>query len=270
VPHPTYMFGHSHSELDRLVRQAELLRPITRRLLIDAGVSPGMRVLDIGCGPGDVTLLAAELVGPTGHITGVDRSCEALATARQRAAESLVTNIEFRETDIDSYRGEPFDAVICRYVLIHQTDPVSFLRTCKQLTRPGGIIALHEMDTSRGLHSNPRLPLLHWAEDLVQAAFHQMGTAYDAGARLVELFARADLPTPNLTGSTVVERGEDSLILPWVADTLRTTLPRLIDSGLASAADVDIDNLAVRLQAAAAATDSQIESIPQICGWVRV
>ena len=57
---PTYALGHSEQELDRLSRQAEIFEPFTRQLLQQAGISRGMRVLDVGCGSGDVTFLASE------------------------------------------------------------------------------------------------------------------------------------------------------------------------------------------------------------------
>ena len=66
-----YILGHSASEIQRLKTQAEILRPITERLLLNAGIRPGMRVLDIGCGAGDVTMLAAEKVGPSGSVVGL-------------------------------------------------------------------------------------------------------------------------------------------------------------------------------------------------------
>ena len=69
--------------------------PFTRRLLARAGIEPGMRVLDVGCGPGDVTLLLSELVGADGSVVGVERDEQALTKARQRAAESDIENVEF-------------------------------------------------------------------------------------------------------------------------------------------------------------------------------
>jgi tRNA A58 N-methylase Trm61 len=61
-----YILGHSEAELRRLMLQATILNPITRRLLLEAGLQPGMRVLDIGCGSGDVSLLLAEMVAHRG------------------------------------------------------------------------------------------------------------------------------------------------------------------------------------------------------------
>src|SRR5215831_15449448 len=63
-----YVLGHSQREIRRLTTQAALLRPITERLLQNAKLAPGMRVLDLGCGAGDVSMLAAEFVGSTGSV----------------------------------------------------------------------------------------------------------------------------------------------------------------------------------------------------------
>src|SRR5690606_17958552 len=79
-----YVLGHSERELDRLHRQAMLFADLTRDILVRAGLESGMRVLDIGCGVGDVSLIAAELVTSGGAVTGVDPSPEALAVARAR------------------------------------------------------------------------------------------------------------------------------------------------------------------------------------------
>jgi len=89
-----YILGHSASEIQRLQTQAEILRPITERLLLNAGIRPGMRVLDIGCGAGDVAMLAGEMVGPSGAVIGIDRNSEVLATARDRAQASGLSHIK--------------------------------------------------------------------------------------------------------------------------------------------------------------------------------
>jgi ubiquinone/menaquinone biosynthesis C-methylase UbiE len=147
----SYVFGHSQPEIERLRRQAEMLRPITQRLLISAGVKKGMRVLDIGCGPGDVTMLAADLVGSTGRVVGIDRDESVIDAARQRSSELGFSNVEFVRRDVETYDGPAgFDVAVCRYVLIHQTDPVRFLQVTRGLVRSGGVIALHEMNISRG------------------------------------------------------------------------------------------------------------------------
>ena len=142
-----YVLGHSDRELERLRRQAQLIDPITRLFLIDAGIGNGMRVLDVGSGAGDVALLAANLVGPTGHVVGVDRSATAVARARSRAEEQSLVNVTFRESELSAIASdERFDAAVGRYVLCFQIDPVSLVRSIANLVRPGGIILFHEPD----------------------------------------------------------------------------------------------------------------------------
>ena len=84
----TYALGHSSAEIQRLANQGAMLRPITERLLRNAGIDAGMRVLDLGCGVGDVSMLAAELVGPAGSVVGIDRSQEVLNMAKERAQDA--------------------------------------------------------------------------------------------------------------------------------------------------------------------------------------
>src|SRR3954470_17343753 len=81
-----YPLGHSKAEIDRLETQARLIDPVTRRFLKEAGIEPGMRVLDVGCGAGDTSFLAAEMVGESGEVVGIDRASAAIDVARSRAS----------------------------------------------------------------------------------------------------------------------------------------------------------------------------------------
>ena len=90
TPYNTYVLGHNDNELDRLTTQARMLEPFTRQLLVEAGIRPGMRVLDVGCGSGDVSFLAANLVGPNGRVVGVDVA--RAAVVRARAVSSMAIN----------------------------------------------------------------------------------------------------------------------------------------------------------------------------------
>jgi protein-L-isoaspartate O-methyltransferase len=113
-----YVLGHSESEIHHLMRQAAVLTPITTRLLCDAGLSRDMRVLDIGCGAGDVAMLVADMVGPTSAVVGIDRNKDVLSVARERARAAGHDNIDFREGAAEDFQdAAPFDFVIGRYVL---------------------------------------------------------------------------------------------------------------------------------------------------------
>ena len=87
-------------------------------IFVEAGIRPGMRVLNLGCGAGDVTFVAADLVGPEGSVVGVDHSPDALARARLRAGQRGLTQVQFVESDIhDPVPGGQFDAIVERLVL---------------------------------------------------------------------------------------------------------------------------------------------------------
>ena len=132
VSSSSYVLGHSDHELARLARQAALIGPVTRALLVEAGVGPGMRVLDIGTGRGDVALIAAELVGEDGSVVGVDLAPSAVAAARERVAGLPLRNVSFRAGDPAALDYEqPFDAVVGRYVLQFIPDPPATLRRAR-------------------------------------------------------------------------------------------------------------------------------------------
>ena len=82
----TYLLGETSGEHGRLIRQAHIFGPFTERLFREAGVDTGQRVLDVGSGVGDVALLAARLVGPSGTVIGVERDPNTVATASSRAS----------------------------------------------------------------------------------------------------------------------------------------------------------------------------------------
>jgi len=135
-----YVPGHSARELDRLSVQARMYEPFTRRLFREAGLLPGMRVLDVGCGSGDVTLLAGELVGPTGAVVGIDRAPAAIVRAKARAESQRVSNVQFVEGDPTLTRfDEGFDAIVGRLILMYYPDPIDALRRLLAHLRPGGI-----------------------------------------------------------------------------------------------------------------------------------
>src|SRR5690349_7754512 len=104
--------SYDQDKLARLDHRATMLAPATRLVLDQAGIAPGMRVLDLGTGTGAVARLAAELVGPTGHVVGVDQNADALAVADERRRAAGVANVSFVEGDVGSWVHDgAFDAV---------------------------------------------------------------------------------------------------------------------------------------------------------------
>lgn len=127
--------------------QAGLIRDLTADVLRRAGIGPAMRVLDIGCGVGDVSLLAADMVGPSGFVLGIDRSADAIAVAERRAvAAGKCYWTRFAATEIDEFSAhETFDAVIGRLILMYLPDPAATLKRLSSHLRPDGVVAFQEI-----------------------------------------------------------------------------------------------------------------------------
>ena len=143
----TYTMGRSQEETERLIQQSGLYEEITQRFLRDAGLFPGMKVLDIGSGAGDVAFAAAELVGSDGEVVGVDMNAEILETARARAQDAGLANVQFLAGDAQTLDlANDFDALIGRLVLIYLPDPAATLKQLATHLRPGGIVAFQEVD----------------------------------------------------------------------------------------------------------------------------
>src|SRR5260370_37945152 len=141
-PTPPYTLGSTDSEHERLIRQAAHLAPFTERFFRDAGIASGQRVLDIGSGVGDVAMLAARLVGPSGEVVGIERDLRSIARARARVAEAGLRNVSFTQTDVSQIPdSEPFDAVVGRFILMWLPDPVAALRSLSRFVRPRGVFA---------------------------------------------------------------------------------------------------------------------------------
>jgi ubiquinone/menaquinone biosynthesis C-methylase UbiE len=267
-----YVFGHSDSELHRLMRQAAVLTPITRRLLGDAGLARDMRVLDVGCGTGDVSMLVADMVGSGGAVVAIDRSRDALAIARERAQAAGHDNIEFCEGSAEALTTRvPFDFAIGRYVLVHQPDPASLIRAIAKNVRPGGVVAFHEP----GLYDTRNQtvpPIALWSKvfDWIYTALRSVITHPDAGARMAGHFHEAGLKrTPTLFCEIPIGGGAQSPLIGWVVHSLRSLTPQLEKIGVATAQEIDIETLEDRLRAAAG-SHTQLMTLTQFCGWVRL
>ena len=145
---PTYVMGYSAEERERLIQQAGLFGPITERFLRTAGVDSGMRVLDVGCGVGDVSMLCAGLVGPEGAVVGVDRDPAALCSERGSVwlPQDWPTSVSSKGISGSCRLTEPFDAVVGRAVLMYAADPAEALRSLLPHLRSGGVVAFQEFD----------------------------------------------------------------------------------------------------------------------------
>jgi SAM-dependent methyltransferase len=268
---PVYVLGQSDDETRRLIRQSEILKPFTRRLLQDAGIREGMRVLDVGSGAGDVALLAAEMVGPRGSVIGLDRSSGVLAVARERGHAAGLCNVSFMEGDLHAVAPHgDFDAVVGRLVLLFTPDPAEALRTLSRQLRPGGVAVFQEWHmTLTPLQSSPSLPLWEdvwrWNVETMAGA----GVHLEMGYGLHRAYQAAGLPAPEMEIAAPLIRGADPGQFEWVAETLRSMLPLATKLGVVTADEVGVDSLAERLRAEVLAADAVIRVSDLVGAWAR-
>ncbi|MCU1394761.1 MAG: methylase [Ilumatobacteraceae bacterium] len=145
---------------------------------------PGATVLDVGCGPGTITVDMAARVAP-GKVIGVDAGADVIAQAQQLAAQTGVSNVDFRTGDAYAlgFADDTFDVVHAHQTLQHVADPVAVLREMHRVAKPGGVVAARDGDYA-GMVWYPQLPGLDRWMDTYQRVARANGGEPDAGRRL--------------------------------------------------------------------------------------
>lgn len=139
----TYTHGHHASVL----RSHQWRTALNSMAFLLPHLKPTMKILDVGCGPGSITVDLASYV-PQGHITGLERVGDVLRGARELADAKGITNIDFVVGDANSltFADGTFDVVFCHQVLQHVKDPVAILQEMGRVAKPGAIVAARESD----------------------------------------------------------------------------------------------------------------------------
>lgn len=270
---PIYAMGQTEGERQRLVEQAAMYDGSTRHLLTEAGLGAGDRVLDAGCGVGDVTLLTASIVGPGGLVVGVDRDPQALAVAEARAARAGYHNVRFVKGDLREVRfDQPFDAVVGRFVLMYLGDATDAVRGLARHVRPGGVVAFQEFQFEGLFRSLPERPdsLYQRSVGWVVETFRRAGVDTNMGLRLPAALRDAGLPWPRAFVHTPLASGADHPAYSLFAHVLASMLPLIESFGVATADEVGVDTYAARLSAEAVAEDAVGSAGPVVAAWSTV
>jgi SAM-dependent methyltransferase len=266
-----YELGHSDHELKRLGTQARLVEPMTRQFFRSAGLETGMRVLDVGSGAGHVSFLAAELVGPSGEVVGIDRSPAAVAAAQEGAKARSLSNISFRLGDPTALEFDrAFDAVLGRYVLMFSPDPALMLKGVAAHLRPGGIVVFHEAGCF-GARSFPPAPLYDRCYELIVQTFRKVGSNPQMCLDLYPVFLAAGLPAPTMGLQSLIGGASSRLNgLDLIADLAITMTPVMEQMGVATAAELDPATLYARMHAEVEANGSVVVGRYEIGAWARL
>ena len=194
TPQNTYTHGHHESVLrSHRWRTAE-----NSAAYLLPTLSPGMSVLDVGCGPGTITADLADLVAP-GVVTAVEMTQDALGLAEREIAERGIENVRFAVADVHAldFPDDTFDVVHAHQVLQHVADPVLALREMRRVCKPGGVVAARDSDYSSFAWFPPAPELDEWL-DLFQKLARANGGAPDAGRRLLSWALEAGFPVADV------------------------------------------------------------------------
>ena len=264
-----YLFAQATDETRRLKRQAEFLSRFTQSLLDAAGITSGMKVLDVGTGIGDVAFMVAERIGPQGTVVGVDMNPAMIDFARQRAQAAGITNVAFLQGDLSQMvLADQFDAVVGRLILLYIKDRAALLRRLSQQLNPGGILAFQELDLTLAGTMLPHAPVFEQAGKRIKEVFLRAGLDTE-GINLFRLFLEAGLPAPEMDLVTTVG-GSDWAGHEHLADVSSALLPLMVKFGIATEEEVQVKTLEKRLREEAA----QLQSVSMALGlmnvWTRV
>jgi ubiquinone/menaquinone biosynthesis C-methylase UbiE len=263
-----YALGYTTAEHDRLIRQAARIEPILERLFREAGIGPGQRVLDVGSGMGDVSMLAARLVGPSGEVVGIERDASSIALAKARVAEAGFRNVSFTRTDATQIISDkPFDAAVGRFILMFLPDPAAVLRSLAGLVRPGGVLAFQEPSWLPFLALASPLSLWSKVVSLIHEIFIRSGVHVEMGPDLYRTFQEIGLPAPNVFLEIPV--GSDLAFTKVIPELLDSVRPLARQHGVALDAVGDFATLADRVQEEIVAAKAFVSWVPLVGAWVR-
>ena len=222
---------------ERLRVLGRVMRPTTLPLLERAGVTAGLRCLDVGCGGGDVSLDLASLVGPTGSVLGLDLDSAKIEMARADAGQTALENVEFRVGDLTDGLGEEvYDVVYARFVLTHLSDPEAGVATMKRALRPGGRLVVEDIDF-RGSFCEPTSAMFSRYEDIYERSARAGGGDPWIALRLPAMLVAAGL---DRVEPTVVQAadlvGESKVMPPLTLENIRGTA---LHHGVATAEEID-------------------------------
>jgi ubiquinone/menaquinone biosynthesis C-methylase UbiE len=219
---------------------------MVKRLLLDAGIRCSMRVLDIGCGTGDVSILLAGLVGDMGEVVGIDQDANSLSIAQNRVNQLKITNLSFVQGNLNDQLQEigMFDAVVGRRVLMYLPEPVESIHKISAVLKPGGVVVLQEHDSTMGPGRLTPMPLHEQVLNWIRQTIECEGADIHMGFHLPFVLTQAGLVVEHVRAEAIVHTPETNY--PF-ANIVRSMLPRIVRYQVASEDEIDIDTLEKRL-----------------------
>jgi ubiquinone/menaquinone biosynthesis C-methylase UbiE len=264
-----YALGSEERELIRLRTQADLLAEPTENLLRRGGLEPGMRVLDLGSGPGDVSFQVSAIVGPRGSVVAVEHDPAQLANAELNRTHRGIDNVTFRQADARTFIDEtPFDAVVCRLLLMHLSQPGEVIAHHLKNLGPGGIFVAVDYDIA-AMRSLPEVELFSSMNRWATAGFAEAGVDPFVGMRLPQLIQDAGYENVGCLGFQRYFAPGNGAAVSHLVDVLIPLEPAILVSGVVSAEELDVKTLSKRVASALNSANAAWTTPTVVGGWGR-
>jgi 2-polyprenyl-3-methyl-5-hydroxy-6-metoxy-1,4-benzoquinol methylase len=229
---PRYIILGGEAGYKRLQVLARASAPNTTALFDRVGLHDGMRCCDLGCGPGVVSLMLAERVGPSGHVDGIDMDEVKLGLARRDAAERGVANVTFRAGDVTAWEDPgAYDVVYARFLLQHLERPVDMLARMWAGVRPGGALVVEDADFSLAF-CEPPLDAFDFFIDAYAETIRRRGGDHTAGRKLHRYALEAGVAAPQLRVVQRVDAAGEAKTM--IHRTLLATSDAMVAEGVAT------------------------------------
>ncbi|MBK7405506.1 MAG: methyltransferase domain-containing protein [Phycisphaerales bacterium] len=246
TPAPTsreYVLGTNPVELERLGFQHRLWSQAAHALWFRAGIAPGQSVLDIGCGPGFASLDLAQIVGPKGHVVGIDESEPYIAFANDQARKRHLPQAKFAVADaaqihtLDDLQAGAFDIAYVRWVLCFVPDPAAVVAAIARHLKPGGRLCIQDYFRYETMCVAPRSEAFERVIAAIAKSWRDHGGDPDIMGRLPRLALDAGLSIDHISRIEIATARPGSTMWNWPDTFWKVFLPRLEELGYITEAD---------------------------------
>ena len=230
-----YIIGVGKDDEERLSLLNELFGKTSKDLLLKAGLTSGMRVLEVGCGTGNMTGWIGKQVGSDGYVTAVDISSEQIQIAKENCSQS--NNITFVESSLfDLSPAIKFDLIYSRFLIMHLPNPFEGLQYLTQLLKPNGILVSEEA-TNSVTACYPESPVFRKYRELVMSLFSRKNIDFDIGEKLYAHFQKLQLQDIHVNFVQPIYKKHQKKIMIILMNELKN---RYIKFGIATETEIQV------------------------------
>lgn len=226
------------------------LSEITAQLLQRTQIAPGMRVLDIGCGNGELSRAVAELVGPEGSVVGLDGSPTAIEAARSATQRTGLNNVEYvvRNLSALNFEANSFDCIVGRRVLMYVPSAQDVLAKLAAMLRPGGRMAFQEHDATMTPGRTGRWPVHDQVHYWIWETVRREGANPNLGLALAPMLQKVGMAVQTVWAQAIFAGYEGGVHHP-LHEIVEFVQSRIVALGVTTAEEMDVPTLRHRLEA---------------------